>query len=106
MVGDFELFLRVSFEIRVFGNRNIRWIEKHEIVWFRVFGQYGGVISADDCGFPECLGSLTQGLRVADFRVLVFSEWSVELSFAVDSIQAVETGLVQIDCSCRGVDRR
>ena len=106
MVGDLELFLRIALEIRIFGNRNVRRVKKHEVTWFGVFGKHGGIVAADNCGILERFGSFTQGLNVADFRVLVFSEWSIELSLAIDSIQAVETGLVQVDRSRRSFYRR
>lgn len=99
--------LSVSGEGGGLADRVVRRIQINEGAFREVF-ERGGVVALEDghvCG-PEVGRNGSQPFFVDDIGVLVSTERGVELSSGVDTVQAVEAGLIEIDDAACPLHRR
>ena len=100
MIVLIKLFLGISLEIRVFRYGEIRRIQKYKIARLSIMFKNKNIIAAKYLCLAKCFGSKSESFDITNFRILILSERSIELSTPVYTVQAVETSFVQIDRSC------
>ena len=86
MIVLIELFFSISLEIRVFGYGEIGRIQEYKIAWLSVMFKNKNIITAKNVSFFQSFGSKSKCVYIANLRILVLAERSVELPIPVYTV--------------------
>lgn len=91
-----EAVLRVAGEARGGGDGLVRWVEVDEVSWACALEEPVEARLHNLRAFQNIAGHMKSGM-VDDTWVFVAADGDVKLTAAVDPMQAVEAGLIQVD---------
>ena len=100
MIFFVKLFLGIAFEIRILRGRQVWRVKENKVTRLCVMFQDQEVVSAQDLCLFQNLRRSSQTIFVADFGILIFSEGDIKPPLLIDSVQAIETSLIQKNRSC------